>query len=195
MVTRTRGVVRRVISAGLGVGLVDVAVVVAIGSVLVVVAVQLTSWRHHCAQTAEARSGVGAMAKGNIGQLYACRAYTPAPPPQLCESAPNSIPRAIDDVRGRKYASTEKDWTVASGDDSRDPKVGFPCLRFRPDAPQRYLFDYRAWDVRTGNDRFEAIAIGDLDGDGVTSSFVYRGQVHDYKVVLDPTIEETGVEE
>lgn len=66
---------------------------------------------------------------------------------------------------------------------------------FSMEQPQRFLYDYRAQDVGTGHDRFQAIAIGDLDGDGVTSSFVYRGALQQGRVTLAWAIEESGAGE
>jgi hypothetical protein len=64
-----------------------------------------------------------------------------------------------------------------------------------PSTPAWFQYDYPAQDVGTGHDQFQAIAVGDLDGDGVTSRFVYRGVLQANRVTFAPAIEENGAGE
>ncbi len=143
------------------------------------------------AKLAEAKSGVGQMARGAAAayeqeQLDATGRYHQA----LCASASSPVPKDVIDVRGKKYQSTPADWEA-----DRATNAGFACLGFSWQVPQYYQFDYEA----TGTpalDRFQAIARGDLDGDGVTSSFVLEGRVGPTNtLVISPALIETDPEE
>lgn len=158
-----------------------------LGATLVVVFLATTGRRVDYAASVEARGGVIDMAKGNIARL-ARLSEAPAAPGsgRLCGSAARSVPASIVGVRGYRYRAAPSEW----GDENDD--AGFGCLRFRADQRQRYLFDYQASPERTS---FAAIAKGDLNGDGLTSSFTYRGSLREGKVVMEPAIEETNPDE
>ncbi|MBX3199925.1 MAG: fimbiral protein pilA [Labilithrix sp.] len=131
------------------------------------------------AKTAEARNAVAMMARD------AAAAYESSDEPgasrELCPSARAPVPASVLDVSARKYMSSPSDW-------SGDP--GFSCLGFEMSTPQYYQYDYK-----NAVDGFTAIARGDLDGDGVLSSFVLAGHVQGGLVVVAPTIVETNPEE
>jgi hypothetical protein len=146
------------------------------------VVIASSSNSHAHAGAVEARSALGAMAKGNVAHAAA---YPPSTS-RLCASAEHSVPASIDAVRARSYRSQRAEWGNP-GDAG-----GFGCLQFSLYWPQRYLFDYRTLD---GGSRFEAIAQGDLDGDGITSQFVYRGRLADGRVVMAPAIDESNPRE
>jgi hypothetical protein len=94
-------------------------------------------------------------------------------------------------VSGRKYQSTPSEWQVDSAADA-----GFACLRFEIDYPQYYMYSY----VETGTpgsagDGFRATANGDLDGDGVASTFSIEGRVTGGTLTVAPNIAEINPEE
>jgi len=92
----------------------------------------------------------------------------------LCASASHPVPASIHQVAAKKYMSSPLDWT------SDPPDQGFTCLKFEMYTPQYYQYDYRRTGGATGSavgDGFEAEAKGDLDGDGVTSSFKTTGKI------------------
>ncbi|MBI4702642.1 MAG: fimbiral protein pilA [Deltaproteobacteria bacterium] len=89
---------------------------------------------------------------------------------RLCPSASQSVPVAA--TRGRKYVSVPSDWEIdAAGN------AGFACLRFALRQPQYYQYSYQATGAGNPGDRFTVTAQGDLDADGVVSSFVLEGVV------------------
>ena len=93
--------------------------------------------------------------------------------PTLCASATAPIPSSLLLVRGKKYISAPADWT-------RDlpSNAGFACLKFEMSYPQYYQYDYkRIGSGAAPGDQFHAIAHGDLNSDGVASTFDLTGQV------------------
>jgi type IV pilus assembly protein PilA len=137
------------------------------------------------AKTAEARNAVGQIAKD------AMAAYEGAPGTTghaLCASASQSVPKSADSIRGAKYQSAQGDWEV----DARR-NAGFACLRFSMDQPQYYMYSYRAVGRSSPGDSFVATANGDLNGDGVLSTFSLTGHVQPGGVVeVDPNLLETN---
>lgn len=97
---------------------------------------------------------------------------------QLCGSAhpvPLTVPSAM------KYQSSMSDWDGT-------PTEGWECLRYEMMSPQYYQYDYKATGTGRVGDSYTAIAKGDLDGDGDTSSFTLTGRVvAGDRIVADPT--------
>jgi type IV pilus assembly protein PilA len=137
------------------------------------------------AKTAEARNSLGQIAKDAVA------AYEGAPGTTghaLCASASRSVPETASYIRGAKYQSSERDWMV---DAPRN--AGFACLRFSLDAPQYYMYSYRAVGRGSAGDSFVATANGDLNGDGVMSTFALKGHVQPGGAIeVDPTLLETN---
>jgi type IV pilus assembly protein PilA len=131
------------------------------------------------AKTMEARSGVRVMAT-DAAAVYSSRS-------RLCPSASEAVPRDIAAVRGRKYLSAPSDW---SKDKERD--AGFSCLGFSMSMPQYYQYDYRAEPSGGG---IVAIAHGDLNADGIASSFELQGDVTQNGLVIAPSMLETNPDE
>ena len=129
------------------------------------------------AKVAEAKVSLGAIALG------AQRAYENDR--RLCASASAPVPADRNDVRARKYQSTASEWRADEAS-----KAGFACLGFEMHTPQYFQYEYEA--TRTG---FVARAYGDLNGDGVRSTFAVRGTITGDRLVVDPTIEETSPDE
>jgi hypothetical protein len=78
-------------------------------------------------------------------------------------------------VAAKKYQSSTADW-------SRDAaaNAGFACLRFEMSSPQYYQYDYQVTGSASRQavgDGFQAIAHGDLNGDGAVSTFMLPGRI------------------
>ncbi len=127
------------------------------------------------AKTAEARASLGQLA------LDARKTYDPKR--GFCPSASSPVPAAAQDVSGAKYQPAPGEW-------ERDAPAhaGFACLGFSLSNPQYYQYTYSAIG-RTG---FVAAAHGDLNGDGVFSTFSIKGRVSPEtgQVEIAPQVEE-----
>jgi hypothetical protein len=61
------------------------------------------------------------------------------------------------------------------------------------DRPQYYMYSYRAVGRSSPGDSFVATANGDLNGDGVLSTFALKGQVQPGgAIAVDPNLLETN---
>lgn len=150
------------------------------------------------AKTAEARGSVGAMARGNIAYFNAEQGVTTVltaggtagVSQKICDTAGAQVPSSVP--AGKKYQSADSDWAA----DKATPGKGFACLKFSIDQPQYYSYNYTAAGVGTGTgSTFSAFAYGDLNGDGNTSTYEYKGAVQTGKVTMAPAILETAPEE
>jgi type IV pilus assembly protein PilA len=151
-------------------------------------------------KTAEARNGVGRMAGAAITAYEREKLATTVLPTEqsslvqraLCKSASQSVPASIASVTGRKYQSSMADWNVDAAGNS-----GFACLNFTIDMPQYYMYSYAASGAGAApGDSFTATANGDLDGDGVLSTFQLVGQINSsYVVNVAPNILEVNPED
>jgi type IV pilus assembly protein PilA len=124
------------------------------------------------AKTAEARNALGQIAKD--------AASTYDPKRGFCPSATRPVPATMSSVSGVKYQSSAADWGVDKAQNG-----GFACLKFSLEEPQYFQYSYHA--TKFG---FEAVAHGDLNGNGVVSTFQVRGEVKGGEVVVAPTIQE-----
>jgi hypothetical protein len=130
------------------------------------------------AKTSEAKNTLGAIARGAMASFE--REGAPGAKRALCKSA-NPVPSTVPS--GRKYQpATSPGSDYETGDDT----TGWACLRFSMTQPQYYQYGYTAGGPYKGPahggpdpgpNGFEAWAIGDLDGDGVTSLFTLTGSV------------------
>jgi type IV pilus assembly protein PilA len=100
---------------------------------------------------------------------------------RLCPSASRAVPSTLAMVSGKKYQSSVADWNVDCATDR-----GFCCLQFSMSMPQYYMYSYGATPTT-----FMGVANGDLDGDGIASTFRIRGEVVGGSVQIAPNIEET----
>ncbi len=182
-----------------GFTLVELMIVVAIIGVLAALAIYGVTRYLRNSKTAEARAGVGAIAKGNVSYYNNEAGVTSVLNPgqssafsqNICVqgNAATGVP-TTGAPKGKKYQSRDSDWKEAPG----VVGTGFSCLRFSMDQPQ--YFQYRYVSAATLNTSpvgkaFTAFAHGDLNGDGVTSTFSYAGQVGkagDNRVLLAPAI-------
>jgi type IV pilus assembly protein PilA len=159
--------------------LVELMIVVAIVGVLAGLAIYGVRKYVNSAKTAEARNAVGQMAKdasaaydreGMEGDVVGM-GDTAAKSNRLCPSAAAPVPSDPAKIQGMKYQSAPGDWN----DDA-----GWSCLRFQVKDPQYFQYNYVATPPTGGanaGDSFECIARGDLNGDGVLSSFKLAGAI------------------
>jgi type IV pilus assembly protein PilA len=109
----------------------------------------------------------------------------------LCKSASSSVPGGIGVVSGQKYQSSTTDWN-----DDYTGGSGFACLHFTIDQPQYYMYSYATAGSAAPGDSFTATANGDLDGDGVISTFQLTGSITSaYTVAVAPNMSEINPEE
>jgi type IV pilus assembly protein PilA len=106
---------------------------------------------------------------GTIIPIGQSAAFTRA----LCKSGSAPVPAAIDSVKGKKYQSDPKDWNADAVGNS-----GFACLKFSMDMPQYYMYTYTGGGTGSAGDSFTAMANGDLNGDGIQSTFSITGSVN-----------------
>lgn len=106
----------------------------------------------------------------------------------LCGSA-NAVPSNPTMVRSAKYQSTPADWGGSSS-------VGWTCLQFSLEDPQYFQYDYDATGAQGEGDTFQARAHGDLNADGVYSTFSVSGRIErdaeGMVLVVGPGIAETN---
>lgn len=161
-----------------GFTLVELMIVVAIVGILAALAIYGVRKYMANAKTAEARNGIGQMAKdavtayfkeGMAPTVMALGASTSVSN-RLCDGAGvAAVPDSKDKIKGQKYQSSPSDWNT------------WDCLHFSMNDPQYYMYDYVT--NKTGDDlgkdgaEFTCSAQGDLDGDGNLSSFTMLGSV------------------
>ena len=180
-----------------GFTLVELMIVVAIIGILAALAIYGVSRYMRNAKTAEARSALGAMAKGNIsaynnekgGVLTLKPGSASGSSNMICAGASVPVPGSVP--QGTKYQSKDSEWSVDKGGGIIVP-FGFACLKFSMDQPQYFMYTY-AGDATTGI--FTATANGDLNGDKTTSEFALAGATESGRVVLAPSIKETAPDE
>jgi type IV pilus assembly protein PilA len=121
------------------------------------------------AKTAEARNV--------LGQLSKLAADHHAATGKLRPSAGHPVPASATSIRGSKYQSTAAEW-AADG-----PKAGFACLHFELNDPQYFRYEYEA-----NAKGFVVRAQGDLNSDGVLSTFETKGELRGADLDLQPAI-------
>jgi type IV pilus assembly protein PilA len=150
----------------------------------------------NASKQAEARSNLGTLARAarvayeteKISEVI--DPSSTMPPRALCASATNMVPASISDVAAKKYMSAPSDWSTGSA------TAGWKCLKFEISTPQYYQYGYTASGASNVGDSFSAIAHGDLNGDGKTSTFEMTGKIDAAKdLALAPAIKETNPDE
>jgi type IV pilus assembly protein PilA len=132
------------------------------------------------AKTAEAKNSIGAISRAAAAayeseQLGSDNRLTH----RLCESA-LPVPASIASVKGMKYMPNSIPGTDFN---SGDAQTGWQCVKFSMTMPVYYRYQYHKGSgylvpsIAPGRDSFEASAQGDLDADGILSTFARTGTV------------------
>ncbi|MBV9949769.1 MAG: type II secretion system protein [Myxococcales bacterium] len=179
--------------------LIELMIVVAIIGILSMLAAYGVRKYIANTKTAEARNGLGRIANAAIISYENERMAAPVLQPgsstallrAFCKGASKTVPPSKDFIAGRKYQSTEADWNVDAAGAS-----GFACLHFTVDEPQYYMYGYAVQGSAAPGDNFTAIANGDLNGDGVLSTFSLTGAINSsYAINVAPNMFEAMPDE
>jgi type II secretory pathway pseudopilin PulG len=150
-------------------------------------------------KTAEARNSLGRIANAVIiAYEHENMAGTTLSPGTsagfsrtLCKGASASVPGSASQIAGKKYQSSAADWNADSAGGS-----GFACLHFTLDQPQYYMYSYTTSGSSNVGDSFTGTANGDLNGDGVMSTFQISGSINPSFVInIAPNFVEVSPEE
>ncbi len=179
-----------------GFTLVELMIVVAIIGVLAALAIYGVTKYLASAKTSEAKEKVGAITRSAVaayerenfkneilqdGQSSSTTTHV------LCASAKNPVPSAVP--KATKYQPS-----TADGQDFNDGDnlTSWKCLQFSITQPIYYSYNYQTGAGALGSGAtasgFEASAQGDLDGDGVLSTFARGADVRNGTVVLSTTL-------
>jgi type IV pilus assembly protein PilA len=180
-----------------GFTLIELMIVVAIVGVLAALAIYGVRKYLLNSKTAEVRNAVGQMAKDaktafekeSMASAVLAAGAVAGVSNNLCSDASKSVPSGKASIAGQKYQSAPSEW----GADVATPGKGFSCLHFSMSDPQYYMYDYKGTVGTAGT--FSAIGMGDLNGDGVTSTFTIAGAVTGSTVFVAPNFLEDKPEE
>ncbi len=169
-----------------GFTLVELMITVAIVGVLAALASYGVGTYVKSARTAEARANVGRMAKdaaaayarGDMAGTVLKAKASVVDLNRLCVTASKTVPQQAAKVKGKKYQSNPSEWVA----DAKTAGKGFSCLRFSVTSPQYFIYRYKTSTTNVANSgnvnvTFDAIAQGDLDGDGKLSEIKLSGKV------------------
>lgn len=160
--------------------LIELMIVVAIVGILAVLAAYGVRKYIASSKTTEARNSLGRMANAALIAYEHENMNSPVLPQggstgltrTLCNTASVSVPASLGQVRGAKYQSTSADWNADSAGNS-----GFACLHFTIDEPQYFMYSYKVSGTSNPGDSFTALANGDLNADGIASTFSLTGAI------------------
>lgn len=189
--------IRKQLRKNRGFTLVELMIVVAIVGILAALAIYGVRKYMANAKTAEARNGIGQMAKDAI-TAYFKEGMAPTVMNlgastgvmnKICDGA--NVAAVPDDkakIAAKKYQSAPNEW------------ASWDCLHFSMNDPQYYMYDYiSSTDLTSTAATFTCQAEGDLDGDGTLSKFTMLGGIKEAGGVLTavaaPNMQESAPDE
>jgi type IV pilus assembly protein PilA len=189
-----------------GFTLIELMIVVAIVGILASLAIYGVRRYIANAKTADARNSLGQIGK-SIQTVYEQESMSGAVLAAaagaginraLCGPATATVPAGIAQVTGQKYQSNQAaatDWNLNAATAPTVPYpagFGFACMKFGMSAPQYYMYNYVSPLAFGNGASFTATANGDLNGDGIASTFTLLGAVPaDLNLYVAPSIGET----